>query len=201
MKTWLVSVCTATTSTDTGDCSGRTCPISSAISSRNGWPTSRRRSMLLLSRPSPWHFPFRKIRRLPRVWERRHEQRPKSDPRQREGHRSLPCASGGHENEKERELYRSRIEREERLLEELRGGLLGRFAAWHAPPCRSTGWTLMEARDIPRQSDAALIGRATHRGLRRAGLLERHGPRSSGAGRGRRSRNSLDAHHHSQYVP
>ena len=31
-------------------------------------------------------------------------------------------------SEKERELYRSRIEREERLLEDLRGGLLGRFA-------------------------------------------------------------------------
>ena len=35
----------------------------------------------------------------------------------------------GAKNEGERELYQSRIEREERLLEYLRGGLLGRFAA------------------------------------------------------------------------
>ena len=32
-------------------------------------------------------------------------------------------------NESERELYKSRIEREERLLEGLRGELRGRFAA------------------------------------------------------------------------
>jgi hypothetical protein len=31
--------------------------------------------------------------------------------------------------EKERELYRSRIEREQRLVDQLRGGLPGRFAA------------------------------------------------------------------------
>jgi hypothetical protein len=31
--------------------------------------------------------------------------------------------------EKERELYRSRIEREQRLVDQLRGGLTGRFAA------------------------------------------------------------------------
>jgi|GEM_PF-3569370 hypothetical protein len=32
-------------------------------------------------------------------------------------------------NEEERELYRSRIEREQRLLDELHGGFLDRFAA------------------------------------------------------------------------
>jgi hypothetical protein len=32
-------------------------------------------------------------------------------------------------DEKERELYRSRIEREQRLLDELQGGLRDRFAA------------------------------------------------------------------------
>ena len=31
--------------------------------------------------------------------------------------------------DQERELYRSRIEREQRLMDQLRGGLPGRFAA------------------------------------------------------------------------
>ena len=43
------------------------------------------------------------------------------------GHYRLLLASAA--TEKERELYRSRIEREQRLLDELRGGLPERFAA------------------------------------------------------------------------
>jgi hypothetical protein len=43
------------------------------------------------------------------------------------GHYRLLLASA--KNEEERELYRSRIEREQRLLDELHGGFAGRFAA------------------------------------------------------------------------
>jgi hypothetical protein len=42
------------------------------------------------------------------------------------GHYRLLLASA--KSEKERELYRSRIEHEQRLLHELRGGFTGRFA-------------------------------------------------------------------------
>jgi hypothetical protein len=43
------------------------------------------------------------------------------------GHYRLLLASA--KNEEERELYRSRIEREQRLLDELHGGYPDRFAA------------------------------------------------------------------------
>jgi hypothetical protein len=43
------------------------------------------------------------------------------------GHYRLLLASA--KNEKERELYRTRIEREQRLLDELHGGFPDRFAA------------------------------------------------------------------------
>jgi hypothetical protein len=43
------------------------------------------------------------------------------------GHYRLLLASA--KNEEERELYRSRIERERRLLDELHGGFPDRFAA------------------------------------------------------------------------
>jgi hypothetical protein len=43
------------------------------------------------------------------------------------GHYRLLPASA--KNEEERELYRSRIEREQRLLDELHGGFPDRFAA------------------------------------------------------------------------
>jgi len=43
------------------------------------------------------------------------------------GHYRLLLARA--KTEKERELYRSRIEREQRLLDELHDGLLNRFAA------------------------------------------------------------------------
>jgi hypothetical protein len=43
------------------------------------------------------------------------------------GHYRLLLASA--KNEEERELYRSRIEREQRLLDELHGGFPDRFAA------------------------------------------------------------------------
>lgn len=43
------------------------------------------------------------------------------------GHYRLLLASAN--NEEERELYRSRIEREQRLLDELHGGFPDRFAA------------------------------------------------------------------------
>jgi hypothetical protein len=43
------------------------------------------------------------------------------------GHYRLLLASA--KNEKERELYRTRIEREHRRLDELRGGFPDRFAA------------------------------------------------------------------------
>jgi len=43
------------------------------------------------------------------------------------GHYRLLMVSA--KNEEERELYRTRIEREQRLLDELHGGFLARFAA------------------------------------------------------------------------
>ena len=43
------------------------------------------------------------------------------------GHYRLRLTSAT--NEEERELYRTRIEREQRLLDELHGGFPGRFAA------------------------------------------------------------------------
>ncbi|MCP1744070.1 hypothetical protein ABIF65_005736 [Bradyrhizobium japonicum] len=51
-------------------------------------------------------------------------------PRQRKGHRTLsPLLLASAKTESERQLYRSRIEREQRPLDQLRGGLPDRFAA------------------------------------------------------------------------
>lgn len=110
-----------------GDCSGRTCPISSAILSRNGWPTGGLRSTRWPPRSSRSHFPFRRIRH---PWGG-----------DMSGIRDLLiCGSekvidhyrvllAGAKNERERELYRNRIERERRLLDELKGDSFDRFAA------------------------------------------------------------------------